>query len=391
MKIMKMISKLRKMNAPTRLPIEQKKVLMRGQIIANKLNIRDEASTKSNVVGKLRKNDIVEIIDIGDKWYEIKHANGSAFVFAKFVKPLLKSGFVNANLLNIRSLPNRNAEKIGRLKRNNKVIIIEEVDSWYKIKYKQGFGYVFGKFIEVKAKKPKKTFLFKDESLNKIAVEPEHKLAVEGNRIEKIVRTTYNKYGNLLEHLSNKLGIELAAAVAVLSVESGGVGIKDGRALIRFENHLFYKYWGKFNQKEYYKHFKFAAGKNWLGHKFRENSRDDWQNFHGEQDEEYKVLNFARNIDDDKALLSISMGLPQILGSNASIIGYDSVQEMFNNFNKDIRYHIFALFDFFSPRMVKYLRKKEFVNFAKYYNGRGQARRYGKFIQDYYEAFPDKL
>ncbi len=391
MKTVKMISKLRKMNAPTRLPIEQKKVLMRGQIIANKLNIRDAASTKSNVVGKLRKNDIVEILDIGDKWYEIKYANGSAFVFAKFVKPLLKSGTVNANLLNIRSLPNKDSEKIGRLKRNNKVIIIEEVDSWYKIKYKQGFGYVFGKFIDVKAKKRDKTFLFQDENLTSIAVEPTKKLEVEGNRIEKIVRNTYNKYGNLLEHLSNKLGIELAAAVAVLSVESGGVGIKDGRTLIRFENHLFYKYWGKFNKKEYDKNFTFASGKNWLGHKFRPDENSDWQNFHGDQDGEYKVLNFARGIDDEKALLSISMGLPQILGSNASIIGYNSVQEMFENFNKDIRYHIFALFDFFSPRMVKYLKKREFVNFAKYYNGRGQARRYGKFIQDYYEAFPKRI
>ena len=56
--------------------------------------------------------------------------------------------------------------------------------------------------------------------------------------------------------------------------------------------------------------------------------------FHGEQDGEYEALNFARSLDDEKALLSISMGLPQILGSNSKLIGYDSVQEMFNNFNK---------------------------------------------------------
>ncbi len=386
-----MLSKLRKMTVPTRLPVEQKEIIMKGQVIANKLNIREKASTKSNVVGRLVKNNIVQIVDIGEKWYEILYANGTAFVYAKFVKPLLKSGWVNANLLNIRSLPNKNSEKIGRLKRNNKVIILEEVDSWYKIKYKQGFGYVFGKFIEVKAKKPSKTFLYNDETLVKIPVEPSKKLKLEGTRIEKIVRNTYNKYGNLLKHLSDKLGIELAASIAVLSVESGGVGIKDGRTLIRFENHLFYKYWGKFNQDEYNKYFKFAAGKNWLGHKFRKDENSEWINFHGDQDKEYEALNFARTIDDEKALLSISMGLPQILGSNSSIIGYDNVQEMFDNFNKDIRYHIFALFDFFSPRMIKYLKKREFVNFAKYYNGRGQARRYGKFIQDYYEAFPKNI
>jgi len=62
-----------------------------------------------------------------------------------------------------------------------------------------------------------------------------------------------------------------------------------------------------------------------------------------------------------------------------------------SDFSKDIRYHILGLFDFLSPRMIKYLRNQEFVNFAMYYNGKGQARRYGKWIQDHYEAFPEHL
>jgi hypothetical protein len=391
MKKAKMLSKLKKMTGPTRMPVEEKPLLMKGQIIANVLNIRSKATTDSDVVGKLKKNDIVEIIGIGEKWFEIQYNNDNAFVFAKFVQPLLKSGKVNANLLNIRSLPNLDSEKLGRLTRDKKVIIVDEIDGWYKIKFKESFGYVFGKFIEISADKPGKTFLYEDLTLLKVPVEPNKKVDVTGNRIHQIVRESYNKYGNLLSHLSNKLGIELAASVAVLSVESGGVGIDDGRALIRFENHLFYKYWGKYNQAKFKQHFQFASSKNWLGHKFRKDPDGEWMNFHGDQDKEYEALNFARSLDDEKALLSISMGLPQILGSNSKLIGYNSVQEMFENFNKDIRYHIFALFDFFSPRMIKYLKRKEFVNFAKYYNGQGQARRYGKFIQDYYEAFPKNL
>ena len=386
-----MLSKLKKMTGPTRLPVEEKPILMKGQIIANVLNIRSSASTEGDVVGKLKKNDVVDIISIGENWYEIHYNNANAFVFAKFVKPLLKSGIVNANLLNIRSLPNKDSEKIGRLTKDNKVIIVDEIDGWYKIKFQETFGYVFGQFIDIDKGAPKKTFLYQDLQLLKISVEPAKKVDETGNRIQQIVRSSYNKYGNLLAHLSNKLGIELAASVAVLSVESGGVGIDDGRALIRFENHLFYKYWGKYNEAKYKQHFQFAAGKNWLGHKYRKDPDGDWIDFHGDQDKEYDALNFARSLDDEKALLSISMGLPQILGSNSKLIGYDSVQEMFENFNKDIRYHIFGLFDFFSPRMIKYLKNKEFVNFAKYYNGQGQARRYGKFIQDYYEAFPKNL
>jgi len=391
MKKAKMLTKLKEMSGPTRKPVEEKPVLMKGKVNANVLNIRSQPSTDSDVVGKLGKDDIVEIIGIETDWYEIHYNNASAYVFAKFIEEMLKSGVINANLLNIRSLPNKDSEVIGRLTKDNKVIIVDEIDGWYKIKYESAFGYVFGQFVDLKDSSDERKFLARDPELMKVPIEPVKKLDVAGNRIQMIVRSSYNKYGNLLAHLSNKIGLDLAASVAVLSVESGGVGIDDGRTLIRFENHLFYKYWGKYNEAVFNQHFKFDSGKNWLGHAYRKDPNGEWIDFHGDQDKEYDALNFARTLDNEKALLSISMGLPQILGSNSKLVGYDSVQEMFDNFNKDIRYHIFALFDFFSPRMIKFLRNKEFVEFAKYYNGQGQARRYGKFIQDYYEAFPKNI
>ncbi len=361
---------------------------MKGKVNANLLNIRAQASLSSDVIGKLKKDDLVEIIKLQGDWYEIKYQDSNAFVAAKFIVEMVKTGVVNANLLNIRSLPNKDSEKISRLTKDMEVTIVDELDGWYKIKHKDGFGYVFSQFIDITSEVKPRTFLFQDRELLKVSLEPAKKIPEAGNRTQTIVKSTYNKYGNLLALLSKKIGIELASAIAVLSVESGGVGIDKGRALIRFENHLFYKYWGKDNEAVFNQHFKFDSGKNWLGHKFRKDADGEWIDFHGDQTTEYEVLNYARSLDDEKALLSISMGLPQILGSNSKIIGYDTVQEMFDNFNKDIRYHIFALFDFFSPRMIKYLKNRDFVNFAKYYNGQGQAVRYGKFIQDYYEAFP---
>jgi len=361
---------------------------MKGKVNANLLNIRSLPNTTSDVIGKLKKDDIVEINSLQGDWYEIKLQDSKAYVAAKFIVEMTKIGVVNANLLNIRSLPNLEAGKLDTLKKDEEVTIVEDIDKWYKIKLKDGFGYVFSEFISIKTDAPVRTFLYQDSDLTRVPLEPTKKLPEAGNRIQVIVKSAYNKYGYLLGLLSHKLGIELAASLAVLSVESGGVGISNGRALIRFENHLFYKYWGKDNEAEYKKHFVFDSGKNWLGHKFRVDPNGSWIDFHGDQSKEYDALNYARSLDDEKALLSISMGLPQILGSNAKIIGYDTVQEMFNNFNKDIRYHVFALFDFFSPRMIKALKERDFVTFAKYYNGQGQAVRYGKFIKDYYEAFP---
>jgi hypothetical protein len=364
---------------------------MKGKVNANLLNIREKASLESDVIGKLKRDDIVEIVKSHGDWYEIKHLDSSAFVAAKFIMEMVKIGTVNANLLNIRSLPSKEADKLALLKRDQQVVIVDVLDGWYKIKFRDGFAYVFSQFIEIKTDIPQRVFLFQDKDLVRVPLEPARKIPEAGNRVQVIVKSAYNKYGNLMGLLSKKLGIELASAIAVLSVESGGVGIDKGRVLIRFENHLFYKYWGKNNEAIYNRHFRFDVGKNWLGHKFRRDPDGEWKDFHGDQNGEYEVLNFARSLDDEKALLSISMGLPQILGSNSKLAGYETVHEMFENFSKDIRYHIFALFDFFSPRMVKFLRNHDFVSFAKYYNGQGQAQRYGKFIQDYYEAFPKNL
>lgn len=386
-----MISKLKKTVGKTRQPVEEKPIIMKGKVNANVLNIRNKSDESGDVVGKLKKDDIVEIIGIEDAWYEIKFNDSSAFVFAKFIEEIIKSGSVTANLLNVRSLPNQDSEVVGQLTKDKNVIIVDEIESWYRIKFKEGFAYVFAKFIEITPENNERVFLFQDIDLQKVELEPVNKLNTDGNRIEAIVKETYNKYGNLLKELSKRLDIDMASAIAVLGVESGGKGFDNGKVLIRFENHLFYRYWGKNNEKLFNKHFKFDSDKNWLEHYFRADENEEWIKFHGDQDKEHEVLNFARKFDDELALLSISMGLPQILGSNSKIIGYETVQEMFDNFSKDIRFHIFGLFDFLSPRMIKYLKNKEFVNFAKYYNGAGQSRRYGKWLQDYYEAFPKNI
>ena len=68
--------------------------------------------------------------------------------------------------------------------------------------------------------------------------------------------------------------------------------------------------------------------------------------FHGNQNLEWQVFEFARNLNEPAAMRSISMGGPQIMGFNHSRIGYDSAREMFDTFQADIRYHVLGLFDF---------------------------------------------
>ena len=83
------------------------------------------------------------------------------------------------------------------------------------------------------------------------------------------------------------------------------------------------------------------------------------------------------------------MGAPQVMGFNHKFIGYDTPKEMFEKFNKDIRYHIFALFDFTKakPERIRYLQNHDFYNFSVEYNGRANPKAYEQRLLKFYRLF----
>jgi hypothetical protein len=298
-------------------------------------------------------------------------------------------GRVISNLLNIRAQASKEADVLGQLSKDDQVELLGLKDGWYEISYNNSPAFLFAEFIEVA-----KTFIFQDPELINVAVEPAKKLDVLGNPYQKKVISIYNQYGNLVVNLSKKLGIDNAVAIAVIAKESGGVSMNNGKLVIRFENHVFYTYWGKFNEATYNQHFKFDPVVKWQKHQFRKDPNTNWIDCHRSQDSEYDVLNYARSLDNEKALMSISMGLVQIMGSNSKAIGYNTAQEMFDKFSADIKYQIFGFFDFIvsaSPTAIGYLKSKDYVNFAKQYNGGGQPDVYGSDLQKYIAAFPSGI
>jgi len=204
----------------------------------------------------------------------------------------------------------------------------------------------------------------------------------------------WNRFGGLLEPLASMLSIDPAVAVAVVATESGGRGMgDDGRMIIRFEAHVFWSYGGKNNPDAFNALFKFDANKVWLGHQCRPNPNAPWQSFHDQlQAGEWSAFGVAQGLDDRAAKLSISMGLPQIMGFNFAAIGYNSVEEMFDAFSADERIQLSGFFDFVrgkraaSPRMAA-LQSKDFSSFAAQYNGGGQVELYSGRIQSYCDAF----
>lgn len=209
----------------------------------------------------------------------------------------------------------------------------------------------------------------------------------------RLVANIWNRYGGLLGALSGVLAIQPAAAVAVLAIESGGQAFADdGRMLIRFENHIFYQYWGKDHLNDFAQHFRFNTSQIWKGHQWRHIASQAWIECHTSQASEWDVFNFARSLDQTAAKMSISMGAAQIMGFNYSVIGYPSVDDMFAAFSTSERAQVIGFFDFVvgilpGEGAVKALQKLDYEAFATSYNGSGQADYYAGLMKAANDAF----
>jgi len=323
---------------------------MKAKVTATSLNLRQAKDTNSAILTSLKQNDIIEVLEKGAEWSQVKVGDKTGFVMTKYIADAPEGATATA------AAPQAKV---------------------------------------VSAAKPARTYFYQNEKMQTIPLEPEKKLPLldaKAPREQRMPRDVWNKYGNLMQALSDEISIEPAAAIAVFCVESGGNGFgPNKKIIIRFENHLFWNLWGQKNPDQFNKLFKFDPAKKWEGHAYRTSETGEWINFHGNQDKEWACLEFARTLDDTAAISSMSMGGPQILGSNFKQIGFSSPQQMLEYFNKDIRYHIIALFDFLTPAMKTALQNKDFAGFAKGYNGPGQAVQYGGWIKGFYDGFPKDL
>lgn len=213
----------------------------------------------------------------------------------------------------------------------------------------------------------------------------------------KTLADIYNRLGGLMGAVAAKTQVETASVLAVWKVESGPYPHLAGKAIIRFENHLFHRLWGALYDAIYAQYFRHGtyrgqAGKSWENHQYREDPSQPFREFHGNQEAEYRVLQLAGQLaGEEVALQCISIGGPQILVSNYALIGYRSPRDMYDAFQASERYHVLGFFDFCQQKekanggLLPYLRARDFHSFARYYNGPGRVDYYGGKIQEAYD------
>lgn len=211
--------------------------------------------------------------------------------------------------------------------------------------------------------------------------------------LERSMANIHNQYGDYLAQKAAELKIDVEDAAAFLKVESGGQGFSQqtGRMIIRFENHKFYALWGKQHGEQFLQHFQFNPNKHWTGHLFRADSKAEFTPVHSSQQQEWTVFEFARGLNENAALQSISMGVAQILGSNYGVVGYSSPKEMFDDMSTSLTGQVDGLFRFIARVkkgvIIKALQQKDYTTAARYYNGKGKEAAYGEALSSASDAY----
>lgn len=307
------------------------------------------------------------------------------------------SGITTANL-NLRAGPGTTAAIQQTLASGTEILVLDTRGDWLRVRVaatgKEGF--VSAKYVRLPGVAVVSGFLRDDAAIAAAALAPaQRKQAAPGSGdAGAVAARIWNAYGGLLSTLAAPLAIEPETGVAVMSVESGGTAFVQGRMVIRFENHVFFDQWGKANPAVFAQHFGYSSEARWKGHEFRASAADAWKSFHGKQAGEWEVFRFAETLARQAARMSISMGLPQVMGFNFAALGFKSVDAMFDAFSDAAggeRAQVVGMFDFIkgaktTSAMLDALRTRDWVAFAKRYNGSGQAEVYGQRLKAAYVA-----
>lgn len=161
---------------------------------------------------------------------------------------------------------------------------------------------------------------------------------------------------------ATRLGVEVAALKAVVSVESSGGGfMEDGRVKVNYEPHQMYRQLkANFNQKraddELAKHPDLIARK--AGHR---------KGLDGED----KDMDRATLIDRHSALESASWGMFQIMGYHWKTIGLAGIQQFVNMMYRGEagQLEAFCRFVEADKALLLALRRRDWKTFARIYNG----------------------
>lgn len=118
-------------------------------VTADVLNVRENPTTESQIVGKVLEGSQLNVTDTIDGWLQVQLNGKEAFVSSEFTKDIY---YVTAGVLNVRSEPNTNSEILGKLTKDQAIETTHQVENgWLQFEYEGQTAYVYVPYVTDKA------------------------------------------------------------------------------------------------------------------------------------------------------------------------------------------------------------------------------------------------
>ena len=170
-----------------------------------------------------------------------------------------------------------------------------------------------------------------------------------------------------IKDLANKHGIEYAGLKAVVEVEASGKGFIGDVPKILYEPHIMHRLLTKKN---------YITIRNNLMKAHPNLCYPRWGTYkYGAESIQHRRLEIASQFNRDTALESCSWGLGQVMGFHWKSLGYESLQAFINDMYESEAKQLEAMIRFIKVNgLLLALKGKDWVKFARGYNGSGYAK-----------------
>jgi uncharacterized protein YgiM (DUF1202 family) len=132
------------------------------------LNVREEASEDSEIVGKMPKNAGSEVLEVSEdgEWYQIKSGKVTGYVKAEYlltgeeanvkaeeVKTVMAT--VNTTTLKVRMEPSTEAKVLTLIPIEEELEVLEDNGEWVKVTVDSDEGYISKEYVDISYELPK--------------------------------------------------------------------------------------------------------------------------------------------------------------------------------------------------------------------------------------------
>lgn len=128
----------------------QESFLFQGEITGNNINVRSDSTVSSEIICTVDKGDLVGVVSELYEWQKIRLPKNAPSFVKKSLVMLIgdKTAKALKDNVNIRLHPNESSPILGRVNKDEAIIVLGERGGWYRIEpVNNSYGWIHKKFV----------------------------------------------------------------------------------------------------------------------------------------------------------------------------------------------------------------------------------------------------